>query len=283
MFGGFDPVQQQAFFERRRRASVVWALLLLGLIVGWSWWSYQAGEEVIEVDLADQVQDFDVEDDEPEAEPEPEEELPEEPPPPPPPNVKTRVVDEIKPTPEVGPPEQIDDTLDESDDERVVDVVKGAKDDSTGTGTKPVDDKPDAGPAPEKKDPPPPEKKTVVKRDAPIDPTQFIDRPLKASTPVCKVGEGGNPAPEYPKKLRDEGVTGSYKFQIKIFHTGQVKGAKLISKSNTASTEAAKEEADTLFKKAILAVLPKWTCSPATFEGKPISVFHTVTIPFSFK
>ena len=90
----------------------------------------------------------------------------------------------------------------------------------------------------------------------------------------------GNKTPEYPKSLRDEGITGRYVLKIHVHRDGSVRGAKILSKKNTATTEDERKKADGLFLKAVIAVVKTWKFTPAKLEGQPISVWHTVTIPF---
>jgi hypothetical protein len=60
-----------------------------------------------------------------------------------------------------------------------------------------------------------------------------------------------------------------------------VRGAKVLRKTNNASTEEEKKRADALFLKAVIAVVQKWKYEPAKLEGQPITVWHKVNIPFS--
>ena len=105
----------------------------------------------------------------------------------------------------------------------------------------------------------------------------MIDRPEKATTPIA---DPTNPQPEYPKALRDKGITGVVVIKLHVNNDGTLKGAKILKVTNNAATEEEREEADTLFKKAVIAVVRNWKYTPAKLEGQAISVWHTVTIPF---
>ncbi len=145
-----------------------------------------------------------------------------------------------------------------------------------GTGKEPpktVAPKPKAEPKAEPK----PEPKPKAKPKAEIAPTQPIDRPENATAPKQKSGD----APAYPKELRDEGITGKVVLKLHVHRDGTVRGAKILRKSNNATTEEDQKRADKLFVSAVVAAVKTWTFEPAKLDGQPITVWHTVTVPFT--
>ena len=123
--------------------------------------------------------------------------------------------------------------------------------------------------------PPPPKKKPRRKA---IDPTKPIDRPENATVPKPLAS---NAKPKHPKKLRDEGITGKIVVKLQIYRDGTVRGAKILRKKTSATTAEDKKEAEKLFLAAVIKAVKTWKYKPATLEGKPITVWHTVTIPFT--
>ena len=89
-----------------------------------------------------------------------------------------------------------------------------------------------------------------------------------------------NAQPSYPKSLRDEGITGRIVIKLHVHRDGVVRGAKVLSKKTSATTEDEQKAAAKAFLQAILKVVKGWKFEPATLEGQPISVWHKVTIPF---
>ncbi len=273
MFDGFRPELQGWFFERRIGPSVV---ALSMLLAGASAYVYflETKEKTVEVALADpELQDFAVEE-----EPELEEEEPEqEAPPPPPPDAKVKVVKKATPRPKPQTPiAKPTDAADETDKEKVYEVVEGGATNKTGFGGGTKRDpgpprKPSVSKAPAKP------KKPKKKRKTPLDPTKPVDRPENATVPRPL---GSNAQPKYPKKLRDEGITGRIVIKLHVHRDGSVRGAKILSKKTSATTEADKKAAANAFLKAVITVVKGWKFKPATLEGKPISVWHKVTIPF---
>jgi protein TonB len=271
MLGGFDPRFQELFVRRNRGAAALWGLLALSVVGTGAWLAYPPKrEEIVDVELQPEIQDFAVEE-EPEPEPEPE--------PPPPPNTKVEVVSKPKPKPKPRPPEKkVTEAVAESDAEKKVQVGPGGGQPggSGGGGDKPPKTvEPKAKPEP--KVAPKVEPKPKAKPKAEIDPTQPIDRPENASAPKQKSGE----APAYPKELRDEGITGKVVLKLHVHRDGTVRGAKILRKSNNATTEEDKARADKLFVAAVVAAVKTWTFEPAKLDGQPITVWHTVTVPFT--
>lgn len=263
MFRGFDPrANGQLFFERRRSLAYLAALTLYASVLGWGLVAPHE-EETVAVALEPEIKDFKLE--------EPEEpEVEEEPPPPPPKNVKTKVVSKPKPQPQVRPPDQpVTDVVEESDRDKVVEVAGGPSS-AHGTGNKAVKKVEKPKPKPEPK----PEAKKVAPK---VDPTKPIDRPEGATNPKP---DAGNPSPEYPKELRDQGITGEVVVKLHIHRDGTVKGMKVLRKSNTASSEEDQARASKLFLAAIIKVVQTWKYTPAKLSGEPISIWYPVTIPF---
>ena len=270
MLGGFDPRLREVFFRRRRGRALLAALLVYLASVALAYRLQDGKEEEVEVQLEPEIQDFAVEEEAPEPEVE------EEPPPPPPPDTKVKVVDEPRPRPKIQPPDKkVTEAADEADREKTVEVGPGApKPGGTGTGEDGPGPKPKAEPKPQPKAEPKPKPKTTPK----IDPTQPIDRPENATAPKALAS---NPKPAYPAELKDKGITGSVLIKLHVHRDGTVRGAKVLRKTNNASTEEEKKRADALFLKAVIAVVQKWKYEPAEMGGQPITVWHKVNIPFS--
>ncbi len=271
MLGGFDPRLRELFVRRKRRGAAAWGLLGILLTVVTAWWAYPPKKErIIEVQLEPEIQDFAVEE-----EPEPEVE---EPPPPPPPNTKVKVVNKPKPRRKPKPPKKkVTDTAQESGEEKTVEVGAGGGT-AGGMGTKPSKAPPKAV-APKPKPKPKPVAKPKPKKKAPVlDPTKPVDRPENASAPKPKAG---NAQPVYPKALRDEGITGKVVIKLHVHRDGTVRGAKILRKSNNAATEQDKKRASKLLLSSVIKAVKTWKFEPAKLGGQPITVWHTVTIPFT--
>lgn len=272
MLGGFDPRLQELFLRRRRTSALVWGILVLLIVGGTAWWAYPPPqEETAEVQLEPEIQDFAIEE-----EPEPE---PEEPPPPPPPNTKVKVVKNPKPKRKPKPPKKkVTDAADESNVEKTVEVGAGGGTPG-GMGTKPKDGPPKAVQPKPKPKPAPPKPKAKPKKAKPkIDPTKPIDRPENATAPKPKAG---NASPVYPKELRDKGITGKVVIKLNVYRDGTVRGAKILRKSNNATTDEDKDRANKLLLSAVVKAVKTWKFEPAKLSGEPITVWHTVTIPFT--
>ena len=109
-----------------------------------------------------------------------------------------------------------------------------------------------------------------------------IERPESATVPK-KVG--GDPI-AYPEDLRKRNVTGKIKVKLTIYKDGSVKGAKVLAKENSVNKDEDPElyeQANKLLLKAVAAAVQTWKFKPSTVQGKPISVYLTVTIPFTLK
>lgn len=271
MLGGFDPRLEELFVRRKRGGALAWGLLVLLATGTVAWLAYPpAPEPIVEVLLEPEIQDFAVED-----EPEPEEE----PPPPPPPDTKVEVVSKPKPQPKPKPPEKkVTETVAESDTEKTVQVGPGGGTPG-GIGTKPEAKPKNAEPKPKAPEPKPasPKPKAKPAPKAEIDPTQPIDRPENATAPKQKSGD----APAYPKELRDQGITGKVVIKLHVHRDGTVRGAKILRKSNNATTDEDKARADKLFVAAVVAAVKTWAFEPAKLDGQPITVWHQVTVPFT--
>ena len=265
MFDGFRPGSGPGYFVHREVPAFFAALVL---VIGPVVYAFLAEpeEEVVEVELAPEIQDFAVEEEEEE---EPEEEAP-----PPPPDAKVEIVKKAKPKPKpVTPIAKPTEAAPETDEDKTWQVEAGGGK-SGGTGFGPI--KKTAPPKKETQiEKPEPEKKKPVKK--PIDPTKPIDRPEKATVPVPLAG---NTEPKHPETLRDEGIEGKVVIKLQIYRDGTVRGAKILSKSSTATTEEDKKEAEKLFLAAVIKAVKTWKYKPAMLEGQPITVWHTVTIPF---
>ncbi len=271
MLGGFDPRLGELFVRRHRGGALAWGVLLMGATLAVAWWAYPPPREaIVEVQLEAEIQDFAI-DEESEPEPEPE--------PPPPPNTKVEVVAKPKPKPRPKPPDKkVSEAASESDAEKTVQVSPGGGGTPGGAGSTPSK----APPKPiERPKPKPVEAKPIEppkpKAKPTIDPTQPIDRPESATAPKQKSGE----APAYPAELRDKGITGKVVIKLHVHRDGSVRGAKILRKTNNATTEAEGKRADGLFLAAVVAAVKTWTFEPAMLDGQPITVWHQVTVPFT--
>lgn len=275
MFDGFRPELQGWFFERRIVPSTITLgvfLVATGVYIA----TLETKEEAIEVALGDpEISDFAVEADEPEIE---EEEPEAEAAPPPPPDAKVERVKKVQPKPKPQTPiSKPTEAAEETDKEKVYQVPIDGRTSRTGFGGGTA--KPSASPktgTPKKPKPENPRKPKKPK-ETPIDPTKPVDRPENATVPKPL---SANAQPEYPKKLRDEGITGRIVLKLHVHRDGSVRGAKVLSKKTSATTEAEKQAAVKAFLQAVIKVVKTWKFEPATLEGKPITVWHKVTIPF---
>lgn len=275
MFGGFDPSggRSAAFFERRRWQSLLAALLLVGGGLGGAFYfaSLEPEPPVEEAIVEAEIQNLQLEE---ELEEEPEPPAPE----PPPPSDKP-VTKPSKPTPQ--PDIRNPDAADENPEERDVDTTgpgygEGGGNDQGGKGDGESKPKPEAiEPKPEAK--PKPKPKPFA-----YDPDKPIERPPEATVP--KQIDGNSPV--YPAELRSRNITGKVKVRLTIYKDGSVKGAKVLAKENSVDKDEDPElweQANKLLLKAVAAAVQTWKFKPSTVQGKPISVFLTVTIPFTLK
>lgn len=266
MLGGFDPRSEKLFFQRRLRSAWLISLALYGgaIIYGVS---RGPAEETVEVQLEPELQDFAVEE-------EKEPEVEEEPPPPPPPNAKIDVNKKPQKKKKIEPPKtKQTDAAPETTQEKTYGPGAGASD---GMGNKqpetPRKTAPKADPPKPKVDPPKPKKQVEV-----IDPTQPVDRPEKATMPKP---DSGNKAPDFPEALREAGITGHVRLKIHIHRDGSVRGAKILVKRSSATTEEEKADAEKKFIAAAIAAVKTWKYEPAKLEGEPISIWFPVDFPF---
>lgn len=242
------------------------ALLLYAAVMTWA---LRDGphEPTVDVQLEPEIKDFAVEQ-------EPEPELEEEPPPPPPPDAEVKVVQKPKPAPRIAPPDKkVTEAPSESNENKAVEVSSGPSG-AGGQGNGPVKPKQDKPKPPPPKPEPPPEPKA---KGPTIDPTKPIDRPENATMPKP---EADNAQPEYPAELRDKGITGEVVLKVHIHRDGTVRGAKILRKRNSATTDDEKTLADKLFVAAVIKVVKNWKYTPAKLNGQPISIWFPVTFPF---
>jgi protein TonB len=276
VFGGFDPSggADASFFERRRWQSLLAAMLLVGGGLGGAFYfaSLESEEPVEEEIIEAEIQNFEMEE-EPEEEPEPE------PPPPEPPATDKPVKKSSKPTPQ--PDIQNPDAADENPEEGDVDTQGpgygegGGGNDQGGGGKGEPKEQPNE--QPEEQPKPKPKKDKFA-----YDPDKPIERPPEATVPKQI---DGNP-PVYPAELRSRNITGKVKVRLTIYKDGSVKGAKVLAKENSVNKDEDPElyeQANKLLLKAVAAAVQTWKFKPSTVDGKPISVFLTVTIPFTLK
>jgi len=273
MFDGFRPELQGWFFERRILPSAITlGVLLAGATIYVA--TLENAEKTVEVALGDpELSDFSVQEEEPETE---EEEPEVEPPPPPPPDAKVKRVKKPTPRPKpVTPIAKPTDAADETDKEKVYEVPMDGRTSRTGMGG--GTGKPSRAAKPKKATKPPAPKPKKKAKKQPIDPTKPVDRPENATVPRPLAS---NTQPSYPKRLRDEGISGRVVLKLHVHRDGSVRGAKVLSKKNSATTEEEKKAASAAFLKSVIKVVKSWRFTPATLAGKPISVWHKVNIPF---
>ena len=273
MFAGFDPDEGQTFFERKRGQSLLGALLLVGgsLAGAFTFASLETEEPIEEEVIEAEIANFEMEevlDEEPEPEPEP----------PPPPDSKRDVKRSKKPTPapEIANPDSMDTNPEEGEiSTEGPGYGEGGGGNSQGTGT--GDEEPEAKPEP-KAEPDKPKKSRP--KAAAINPDKPVERPKGASA-VKQVG--GN-APLYPAELKKRNITGKVKVRLIIYKDGSVKGATVLAKSNSVNKDEDPElyaKANKLLLKAVQKALPTWKFKPSVFKGTPITVYQTITIPFT--
>lgn len=272
MFGGFDPSGEpdRSFFERRRWQSLLAALLLVGSSLGEAYWLASREEPVVEEE--EEIIDAEVQAFEMEEEPEPEPEPP--PPPEPPSSDPSPKKSKSTPAPEI----QNVDKADENPE--LGDVNTEGQTEGGGGGNDQRSDG-DAGKTPEPK--PEPAKTEEKPKPKPkkleIDDSKPIERPEAATVPKRTGGD----SPVYPDELQKRNVTGKVKVKLTIYKDGSVKGAKVLAKQNSVDPEEDAELAELankLFLKAVQKALPTWKYEPSKYQGKPITVYLTITIPF---
>lgn len=253
MFGDFDPRQSQVFFRRRRMEAHAIAIGLYGALLTCVFVN-RPEPDPIDVELEAELEDLTVEDESADAEPEPEPEAPK-------PEPKRQIKAPIKKV--TGPPKEStvekaapEDVDVDADGPAVAEKKKAPK---------------EAAPKVEK---PKPKKKRAKEK---IDPTKPVDRPEKATSPEP---HSGNKSPEYPKELRDKGVTGMVVIKLHVHRDGGVKGAKILKATTTATSEDEQKKAEKLFKKAVIAAVRHWKYKPSMLDGEPISVWIIVNFPF---
>jgi protein TonB len=267
VFAGFDPNAGQTFFERKRGRSSLAALLLVGGGLGVAFWmASREIEEPVEEEIVEaEIQNLEMEE---ELEEEPE---PEPPPPEPPSNEPKSRSSKPTPQPDIQTPTEADQTPQEGD----VNDQGGGEGGGGGGGGGGGSQKPEPEPEPKLEEKPKPKADKF-----PYNPDKPIERPADATVPKQV---GGNP-PVYPAELRKRNITGKVKVRLTIYKDGSVKGAKVLAKENSVDKDAEPElyeQANKLLLKAVAAAVQTWKFKPSTYKGKPISVFLTVTIPFT--
>ncbi len=240
----------------RGRSALLTLLLTLTLFGAWLWVDAQRAtqgpnEHPVEV----QIENLPQTPEEPEPEPEPE------PPPPPKAEPHARPV-QAPPVDEPPPSDEIAPTPSPGTSNGGGGIAgSGGTGAGTGAGTGGA-----ATPAP-KKTPKKPKLDTKTPRERPL--AAKPPRPLPS-----------NAKPDYPKDLRDKGITGRVVIKLHVHQDGSVRGAKILRKDNNATTDELKDRANKLFLAAVIAAVKTWKFQPAQLEGQAISVWHTVTIPF---
>jgi periplasmic protein TonB len=278
VFGGFDPsgIPDASFLERRRWQSLIAAVGLVGGSLGGAFYLASleteavVQEEIITAEIQNLELEEELEEDEPVEPPPPE--------PPPPSNKPVKATSKPTPQPEIQNPDSVDPNPEEGEINS-----EGPGYGEGGSGSNDQGGKPQAKPEPK------PEPKPEVKPEPPkpkpkgdkfpYDPDKPIERPPEATVPKQI---GGNP-PVYPPELRSRNITGKVKVRLTIYKDGTVKAAKVLAKENSAEDPELNEKANKLLLKAVAAAVQTWTFKPSTVQGKPISVFLTVTIPFTLK
>ena len=77
----------------------------------------------------------------------------------------------------------------------------------------------------------------------------------------------GNEPPPYPKTARNAGKQATVTLKIRITNTGHVEDIQVI-------------DGEEPFTTAAVDTVKKWRYSPATYQGKPISVYRVIKIAF---
>lgn len=278
MFGGFDPSGDQsgAFFERKRWQSLLAALLFVGGSLGYAFYMASLEPELPEQEeIVDaEIQNLEIEEEEIEEEIE---EEPEPPPEPPPSSEPVKQRSEPTPQPEIQNPDSVDENPEEGQvNDQGPGYGEGGSGNGSGSGKKSDgEDKPEDKPAPEDKPKPKPKSEGLN-----INPDKPIERPAEATVPKQV---GGN-SPVYPDALKKRNITGKVKVRLVIYKDGSVKGAKVLAKENSldkAADPELYEKANKLLLKAVADAVKTWKFKPSTYKGKPITVYLTVTIPFT--
>jgi len=277
VFGGFESGVEPTFFERKRWQSWLLALLFSGASLGSALYMASLEPEVIEEEeiIEAQIQDLELEEELEEDEPEPE---PEPPPPEPPPSAEP-VERRAEPTPQpvIQNPDSADQNPEEGDiNDQGPGYGEGSGDRSGGSGQGAA--KPEPKPKPAVQEDPKPKPKSKPK--FPYNPDKPIDRPAEATVPKRISGN----SPVYPSALKKRNITGKVKVRLVIYKDGTVKGAKVLAKSNSldkATDPERYKKANALLLKAIAAAVKTWKFKPSTYKGKPITVYQTITIPFT--
>lgn len=98
---------------------------------------------------------------------------------------------------------------------------------------------------------------------------------LAPAAPVVLAAEGREPpvpvrtvAPEYPRDLKDSGVSGIVTVKVTIDEQGNVSETNVVKSSNEG------------FDKFATAALKKWKFKPGKQDGSPVAM--QVTIPIKF-
>lgn len=106
---------------------------------------------------------------------------------------------------------------------------------------------------------------TEVKLSVPFNITQQTASLNRAPKPIF------NPKPNYPRSLREQGITGNVIVQVVINASGDVQDIEVLASDNDLFTEEA------------LKVLNEWKYAPALQNGKPISSRVQFSIPFKIR
>jgi len=94
------------------------------------------------------------------------------------------------------------------------------------------------------------------------------EEPMRVGLDVQEPRKIFTPAPKYTKKARKARVQGPVIVQVIIDRDGKVMDIKVLKGLSHGLTEEA------------VKAIRRWTFRPATFQGKPVPVFYTLTVNF---
>jgi len=108
--------------------------------------------------------------------------------------------------------------------------------------------------------PPPPPPPPPPKRVGPVSLPENATPPSPIS----------NPPPPYPAEARSEGIQATVVVKFVVTENGEVTNVTIV-------------RGHPMFDAVVLATVRTWRFSPAMVDGKPISVYRSVRIPFKIK
>jgi periplasmic protein TonB len=79
-----------------------------------------------------------------------------------------------------------------------------------------------------------------------------------------------NEPPQYPEAARSTGIEGKVVLKVVVERDGRVANVRLM-------------KGDQPFADAAIAAISRWTCTPASLDGTPISVYRVINVPFTLR